>query len=71
MQIHIIEYRVYKLYIYKAQGCLYNPVKKCNKVARALHYFLHLSIISFNRSVCSVGLLSDQEVILPIYNCIL
>ena len=40
--------------------------KKCNKVARALHYFWHLSIISFNRSVFSVGLLSDQEVILPI-----
>ena len=29
-------------------------------------FFAFLSIISFNRSVCSVGLLSDQEVILPI-----
>ena len=32
MQIHIIEYRVYKLYIYKAQGFLYNPVICYTKV---------------------------------------
>ena len=32
-------------------------LKKCNKVARALHYFWHLSIILFNQGVSSVRLL--------------